>query len=634
MAAEEKWAQRGTVRYMSSAYINLDGHTAIDLARGIDANLTLVSFTGTSGRRERWKWKAIESFVQRAHEAGIRVSAYMKTTNLNWKPMFHERPESEGWIMRCPDGSPALYGSSPERYMGCVNNPGWRVLLKEMIEEAVKLDVDGLFYDNHFIPSRLAGAETEGFFRSWACYCDVCREQFKAYTQDTLGWPCALPPEPDWDDPVWQAFIDFRDASLVDVTRMIVEHAKQLKPEIVVYPNVCPPWFSGGGAKGSATTQLADVVDILLFEGNTQPRMGIAGGLPRPSNAAVDWKYGTALSDKPVFSRAHSPDNVYTPEDSMRGIAESFAFGGSYQYIIANVLEQEDVKRAGVKRYYAFLKENEQYYNGVTEPADVAIFVSAPTVKWYYPDQVSLRGGVPQSIQGMAQALAELHIPFNVIVDRQILQDHGYRVLVLPNVACMSDGEAEAIAAFVEAGGAIVATGATSLYDERYRIRDDFALCRVFGHHHGQAAEGAAFGAVNNEVGRGRSVYLPGEPEEDFWREAMPASLERVEDAIDHALRGNHQVRIDAPNTTLINIAEKADTTFIHLINYDAKLSAEDIAVELRKPTGKSLDQVTVMSPDFSPESAKKIEASESAGSVSFTVPHLRLYNLIMVEWK
>ena len=80
MAAEEKWAQRGTVRYMSSAYINLDGHTAIDLARGIDANLTLVSFTGTSGRRERWKWKAIESFVQRAHEAGIRVSAYMKTT--------------------------------------------------------------------------------------------------------------------------------------------------------------------------------------------------------------------------------------------------------------------------------------------------------------------------------------------------------------------------------------------------------------------------------------------------------------------------------------------------------------------------------------------------------------------------
>ena len=49
MTTIEKWAQRGTVRYMSSAYINLDGHTSIDIAREIDANLTLVSFTGTSG---------------------------------------------------------------------------------------------------------------------------------------------------------------------------------------------------------------------------------------------------------------------------------------------------------------------------------------------------------------------------------------------------------------------------------------------------------------------------------------------------------------------------------------------------------------------------------------------------------
>ncbi len=425
MADSQQWAQRGTVRYMSSAYINLDGDRAINIAREVDANLTLVSFTGTTGRRESWKWKAIQSFVQRAHEAGIRVSTYMKTTNLQWRPMFHERPESKDWIMLCQDGSPARYGSDSERYMGCVNNPGWRGLLKEMIAEAVKLDVDGLFYDNHFIPSRLAGAKSEGFFRSWACYCDFCREQFEAYTQDTLGWPCALPPEPDWDDPVWQAFIDFRDASLVDVTRMIVAHAKQLKPDIVVYPNVCPPWVGGGGAKGSATTELADIVDILLFEGNTQPRIGIAGGLLRPINAAVDWKYATALSDKPVFSRAHSPDNVYTPEDSMRGIAESIAFGGLYQYIIANVLEQEDVKRAGVKRYYAFLKNNEQFYNDVIEPADIAIFVSAPTVKWYHPDQVVRRGGLPKSIQGMAQALAELHIPFNVVVDRQVLQDHA-----------------------------------------------------------------------------------------------------------------------------------------------------------------------------------------------------------------
>ncbi len=630
MPDQVTWAQRGKVRYMTSAYENLDGDRLIDLAKDIEANLTLVSFTGTTGERERWKWKVIKPFIERAHEAGIKVSTYMKTTSLQWKPMFHERPESKDWIMIYQDGSPALYGKDPERYMGCLNNAGWRGFLKEMIKEAVDIGVDGLFYDNHFVPRQLTGSTDEGFAESWACYCDTCGEQFKAYTKKTLGWPCALPATPDWDDPVWQAFIDFRDESLVSVTRMIVDCAKELKPDIVVYPNVCPPWFSGGGAKGSATNEIADIVDILLFEGNTQPRLEIAGGLPRPINAAVDWKYATALTNKPVFTRAHAPDNVYTPEHSMLGIAESFAFGGSYQYLIANVLEQEDVKRAAVKRYYAFLKRNEKYYNDVTEPADVAILVSGPTINWFYPDQAAQSGQMPRSIQGISQALVELHIPFNVVVDKQVLQDHGYRVLVLPNVACMSDEQADAIERFVEGGGAVVATNATSLYDEKNRMRDDFALAKVFGLHHGELADGA----VKNQLVRGLSVYLPGDPEEVFWREALPANREMIEDAMDYALQGDRQIRMDAPNTTVINIAEKADsdTTLVHLLNYDPKISATEIAVELRRPEGKSVDKVTVASPDF--DGSEKLEATEDSTSVSFTVPHLSLYDLVMVDWK
>ena len=135
-----------------------------------------------------------------------------------------------------------------------------------------------------------------------------------------------------------------------------------------------------------------------------------------------------------------------------------------------------------------------------------------------------------------------------------------------------------------------------------------------------------------NAVGNGFSVYLPGEPEEDFWHEAFPASLKLIEDAIDHALQSDHQLKIDAPNTTVINIAEKANTTLVHLINYDAKLSAQDMAVELREPEGKSLGQVTVMSPDFSSRTAERIEATEAAGRVSFVVPHLRLYNLVVAR--
>ncbi len=57
---------------------------------------------------------------------------------------------------------------------------------------------------------------------------------------------------------------------------------------------------------------------------------------------------------------------------------------------------------------------------------------------------------------------------------------HGVRVLVLPNVACMSDRAAEVVRRFVRSGGGLIATFETSLYDADYRKRPDFALADLF----------------------------------------------------------------------------------------------------------------------------------------------------------
>ena len=54
-------------------------------------------------------------------------------------------------------------------------------------------------------------------------------------------------------------------------------------------------------------------------------------------------------------------------------------------------------------------------------------------------------------------------------------------LLILPNVAAMSDAEAAAVRAFVRAGGALIATNETSLYDPSGAPRTDFALADVFG---------------------------------------------------------------------------------------------------------------------------------------------------------
>jgi hypothetical protein len=67
--------------------------------------------------------------------------------------------------------------------------------------------------------------------------------------------------------------------------------------------------------------------------------------------------------------------------------------------------------------------------------------------------------------------------------DRQLEPQHigRYRVLVLPDIAALSDKQCQQIRDFVMAGGRIVATGETSLYDEVGKRRANFGLADLFG---------------------------------------------------------------------------------------------------------------------------------------------------------
>ena len=84
---------------------------------------------------------------------------------------------------------------------------------------------------------------------------------------------------------------------------------------------------------------------------------------------------------------------------------------------------------------------------------------------------------------GVAEMLERSHIPFDVLFDDGLTAEGlaGYRVLVLPDSVCLSDAECAAIAAWVEAGGTLVATYQTSLADEWGDRREGFGLGEAFG---------------------------------------------------------------------------------------------------------------------------------------------------------
>ena len=85
-------------------------------------------------------------------------------------------------------------------------------------------------------------------------------------------------------------------------------------------------------------------------------------------------------------------------------------------------------------------------------------------------------------IYGFYKALLENHVPMDYVVDKELTEQYlsQYKVLVLPNAACLSEKQNQAIRNYVANGGGLVATYMTSLKDEEGVMRKDFGLADVF----------------------------------------------------------------------------------------------------------------------------------------------------------
>jgi len=83
----------------------------------------------------------------------------------------------------------------------------------------------------------------------------------------------------------------------------------------------------------------------------------------------------------------------------------------------------------------------------------------------------------------MYHALIEERMPFEMVNDRLLDAENlkPFKLLVLPNISALSTKQCNQIRKFVEAGGSILATFETSLYDEYGKRRTNFGLADLFG---------------------------------------------------------------------------------------------------------------------------------------------------------
>ncbi|NLG51069.1 MAG: hypothetical protein GX552_13260 [Chloroflexi bacterium] len=136
-----------------------------------------------------------------------------------------------------------------------------------------------------------------------------------------------------------------------------------------------------------------------------------------------------------------------------------------------------------VKQAFDFYMEDADLDEGATSAAAIALAFSWDTRKHFDEHPASGTVDWAEDFMGWARLLIEEHLPYDIVIaDTATAADLAkYTLIILPDLANLSDSACAALREYVSKGGRILATGSTSLRDEKGKTRAEFALAEVLG---------------------------------------------------------------------------------------------------------------------------------------------------------
>lgn len=146
------------------------------------------------------------------------------------------------------------------------------------------------------------------------------------------------------------------------------------------------------------------------------------------------------------------------------------------------------------RKYYQWLAKHEKHFNNKRSLAKIGVIWSQKLNEFYQapgnvpggyggqPVDPNSRGNPTDYLQGMYYALLEGRFSFDLIHEDDLRPEtlKNYTALIMPNIALLSNEQADNIRHYVQSGGSLLATFETGIYDEWGKLRNDFALADIF----------------------------------------------------------------------------------------------------------------------------------------------------------
>ncbi len=359
----------------------------------------------------------------------------------------------------------------------CSNNPNWRGLVMAQVEELAHYDIGAIVFDQLLMDYN--NIQT-------ACYCPHCRELFRRDAGEDM------PEQEDWDNPVWRRFVQWRYDRIVGFIEEADAVLKRVNPDIahacIYRGNPTREWKHGYDCDRTApiyTYLVNDVagVDRVAF----RARVLRALSARRPELAAA-----MSLRVGSYTHYGYCDNSVPKPRDMFfadvmtalaNGVTPAFESLGWRNRRFWDKRKATMCSPAFDRAYLETsqaIQRREPWLTGAEPVRHAVVLHSRRTRDMHYHSQVE---PYTESLVGWHEALLQGQVLHDLTTEGRLNAEglRPYKLLVLPNISCLSDDQAETIRAYVKAGGGLVASFGTSLFDETGKERADFALGDVFG---------------------------------------------------------------------------------------------------------------------------------------------------------
>lgn len=452
---KQKWWMRNNVRMIQNNLRDIDAQMdldhEIDMLKEFGANVLQINCGGISAFSDtRLKvqvgspyltYDMFGAVLEKCHNNGIKVIARFDVSKTH-ESFLAQHPE---WFCRSLQGEVIRYHDTVAT---CVNGPYQQQESLNIIGEIVeKYPVDGIFFN-------MFGYQTVDYSGNYVgiCQCENCKRRFREMYQ------MELPTEENDDDPVFQAYKEFKVVTVKKLLKKISEQVRSIRPDTAV------------------STYADEYVDIVRMESNSAVDRQLPFWIYQSSEnvESVNATFPDKIASNVAINAVDLPYRFMGVSRYLNQIRlfENMANGGALDWCIIGSFDDYPDKEnfETTKQIFQLHKKHEQYYGRLKPMAKILVIQPKafyqPPFNWY-----------SEEYRGIFKMLKESHHQFTSVIGSYagVMADRldEFDVIIIPDMADITDRRLKEKLKTTRA--AVIATAMSFEHDPAY-VKEVFGV--------------------------------------------------------------------------------------------------------------------------------------------------------------